>query len=29
MALMCSETTAADVDQHTAIFAEAAGELVA
>jgi len=27
MALMCPDTTAADVDQHTKIFAEAAGEL--
>jgi glutamate-1-semialdehyde 2,1-aminomutase len=29
VALMCPETTVADVDQHTAIFAEAANELVA
>jgi glutamate-1-semialdehyde 2,1-aminomutase len=29
MALMCPATTAADVDLHTAIFAEAAAELVA
>jgi glutamate-1-semialdehyde 2,1-aminomutase len=29
MALMCPATTAADVDLHTRIFAEAAGELVA
>jgi glutamate-1-semialdehyde 2,1-aminomutase len=28
MALMCPETTAGDVDQHTQIFAEAAAELV-
>lgn len=28
MALMCPETTESDVDQHTAIFAEAAGELL-
>ncbi|MGB8322222.1 MAG: aspartate aminotransferase family protein [Candidatus Acidiferrum sp.] len=28
MALMCPETTAADVDRHTEIFAEAAAELV-
>jgi glutamate-1-semialdehyde 2,1-aminomutase len=28
MALMCPETTAADVDQHTRIFAEAAAELI-
>jgi glutamate-1-semialdehyde 2,1-aminomutase len=28
MALMCPETTAADVDQHTQIFGEAAAELV-
>jgi glutamate-1-semialdehyde 2,1-aminomutase len=27
MALMCPATTDADVDAHTAIFAEAAGEL--
>jgi glutamate-1-semialdehyde 2,1-aminomutase len=27
MALMCPETTAADIDLHTRIFAEAAGEL--
>jgi glutamate-1-semialdehyde 2,1-aminomutase len=27
MALMCPETTLADIDQHTRIFAEAAGEL--
>jgi glutamate-1-semialdehyde 2,1-aminomutase len=27
MALMCPETTATDIDQHTKIFAEAAGEL--
>ena len=29
MALMCPETTAADVDLHTAIFAEATAELLA
>ncbi len=28
MALMCPETTESDVDQHTAVFAEAAGELL-
>jgi len=28
MALMCPETTPADIDQHTQIFAEAAAELV-
>jgi glutamate-1-semialdehyde 2,1-aminomutase len=28
MALMCPETTAADIDQHTRIFAEAVGELM-
>jgi glutamate-1-semialdehyde 2,1-aminomutase len=28
MALMCPETTSADIDQHTQIFAEAAAELV-
>jgi glutamate-1-semialdehyde 2,1-aminomutase len=28
MALMCPETTPADIDQHTQIFAEAASELV-
>jgi glutamate-1-semialdehyde 2,1-aminomutase len=28
MALMCPDTTAADIDQHTKVFAEAAGELV-
>ena len=28
MALMCPDTTPADIDQHTRIFAEAAGELV-
>ena len=28
MALMCPETTAADIDRHTRIFAEAAEELV-
>ena len=27
MALMCPETTAADIDQHTKIFAEAVTEL--
>jgi glutamate-1-semialdehyde 2,1-aminomutase len=27
MALMCPETSAADIDQHTRVFAEAAGEL--
>jgi len=27
MALMCPDTTAADIDQHTRLFAEAAGEL--
>lgn len=29
MALMCPETTQADIDQHTAVFAEAANELIA
>ena len=28
MALMCPDTTAADIDQHTRVFAEAAAELV-
>ena len=28
MVLMCPQTTAADIDQHTAIFAKAIGELV-
>ena len=28
MALMCPDTTERDIDQHTAVFAEAAGELV-
>jgi len=28
MALMCPETTAADIDQHTRLFAEALTELV-
>jgi hypothetical protein len=28
MALMCPETTAADIDRHTKIFAEAAQELM-
>jgi len=28
MALMCPETTAGDIDRHTAIFAEAAAELM-
>ena len=28
MALMCPDTTAADIDQHTHVFAEAAAELV-
>jgi glutamate-1-semialdehyde 2,1-aminomutase len=27
MALMCPDTTAMDIDQHTKIFAEAAAEL--
>jgi hypothetical protein len=27
MALMCPDTTAADIDQHTRIFAAAASEL--
>jgi hypothetical protein len=29
MALMCPETTVDDVDLHTEVFAEAAGELMA
>jgi hypothetical protein len=29
MALMCPDTSAADVDEHTRLFAEAVGELVA
>jgi glutamate-1-semialdehyde 2,1-aminomutase len=28
MALMCPDTTRADVDLHTGLFAEAVGELV-
>jgi hypothetical protein len=29
MALMCPDTSAADVDRHTELFADAVGELTA